>query len=230
MKSYLSLLISAFLFFGTITQSFAQRHEYGGALGMMTYKGELADYFNPVFARGAINGLYRYNKNRHIVYRANIVIGSLTGDSRRSNNALISQTINGSFDTPISEGALMLEYNWFDFRKAKHNSYRGTPYLVVGVGGFYFEPKQQENGSLSAVQPTLPIGFGYKYAASRHWNVNFEFVSRPTFTGLLDGHNNRAQGSTAQRGFRNILDWYNVASVGITYVLYTIECPQEFKD
>lgn len=213
------------------TAALAQRIEFGAGLGTTFYKGELAEYYTPRLAQPAAQLLFRYNKSPAIAHRANIMVGRIAGDYDASNNLYYEKVLKGKFSGPIADVAYILEYNFLDFRSGKKQNTFATPYVTLGAAAFLFRPGETERKTPS-VQPAIPVGVGFKYALTRNWNLSGEFVARKTFTGLLDDYNDRAPAEKDpmryQRGYKNYPDWYMFLGVNLTYVIYTIECPQEF--
>jgi len=83
-------------------------------------------------------------------------------------------------------------------------SYVNT-YFFLGIGGFWFSPRVQVNGTwikanvdnfgltsykkdYSHIQFAMPFGVGFKYAINREWKLALEFGARKTFTDYLDHH------------------------------------------
>lgn len=218
----------------------AQMWELGLGVGTSLYKGELSRNYNPTFVSPAAQLIVRANMSRTVVVRGNFLYGELRGSQAFSDNLYFRQYTRQTFHTPVMEGAAMIEYNFFDWRKAKSRD-RGTLYFVGGVGGFYFQPQNIET-EVSPFQLCLPLGLGYKYRLSDHWNLNFEMVFRKTWTGQLDDTNDRLpengtdlvtgqryfNQSFPQRGFKGINDWYMFTGFNLTYTIKEIECPFDF--
>ena len=87
-----------------------------------------------------------------------------------------------------------------------------SSYLFVGVGAFYFNPKAQYNAPVvgdgkwyalrplhtegesyvptrrmySLVQPTIPLGIGFKYALKKNISIGIEYSIYKTFTDYVD--------------------------------------------
>ena len=120
---------------------------------------------------------------------------------------------NLHFRTGIIEASLQYEFNILNYEPTRRR-FRFSPYLFFGVGGFYFNPKAKytdpTTGETSwvALQPlgtegqgleefpdrkkysriaiSFPMGFGFKYAVNRYWNLGFEIGHRITTTDYVD--------------------------------------------
>jgi hypothetical protein len=120
---------------------------------------------------------------------------------------------NLSVKTSITEFSAQFELNIMKY-EPRRKRYRFAPYFFVGVGGFQFVPKAKyldpntgserwvdlrslgTEGQGTAEYPDrqkyrpiamcFPMGFGFKYAINRYWNLGFEFGHRITTTDYLD--------------------------------------------
>jgi hypothetical protein len=111
---------------------------------------------------------------------------------------------NINFQTQVIEAASMVEFNFHPFG-TNINDGIATPYFLLGLGGFWFDPHrldkeevnlrdlktEQQASRYSQIQPSIPIGFGVKTMASNRqhaggWIVGAEVIFRKTFTDYLD--------------------------------------------
>lgn len=186
--------------------------ELGGAnrIGTHFYR----DY-EIVMTRPAVHLGFRYyfpesnfGATLNILYARVAGRDNLTKDQFRENRNL-------NFRSPILEFSVQMEYY---FRKSQQGSryiireVQGTKtikmdwYLFAGIGGFWFNPKGQYNGSWHALQPLgtegqeqvptrskyrrftgcVPFGIGGKYGINKQISVGFEAGFRYTFTDYLD--------------------------------------------
>src|SRR5690606_7120558 len=108
-----------------------------------------------------------------------------------------------NFFSPITEGSLQLEFNFFDFG-IDWGQTRVTPYVFSGISYFGFNPKAVYDGEeyelkqygtelddnvydpkTDAYKTTalaIPVGAGIKYRISNYFNISGEFGIRTTFT------------------------------------------------
>lgn len=215
----------------SMSSASAQRLEVGGGIGSFYYAGTLSPTFNPINTLPAGQFMLRYNGSKSVVLRANLAAGFLRANSAQSD--LYLSRLGDSFYSPVAELGLIMEYNFFDFRKYK-SPIKGSPYLFGGIAGYYIPTAPQEAGvSARNVGLAIPFGVGYKHELSRNWNFNIEFGARKTFSGYLDGVNDRypinpvTGAPGAQRGFKNFEDWYAMFNFGFTYTIITIDCPTD---
>ncbi len=114
---------------------------------------------------------------------------------------------NLSFRSHILELSAMFEFNLLRYEFGRRK-YRYTPYVFGGVGIFHFMPKAKYNGQwvnlrklgtegqdfaaypdrkrYSQIQPTIPLGIGFKYNFTREISFSFEYGYRITFTDYID--------------------------------------------
>ena len=227
-RAVFALFICTLALFATLSAS-AQRIEYGGGLGGLVYKGDLSTYYNPAMLRPMGELLFRYNPSYATSFRANIAIGSIIGNGAESNNLYISQIQPNAFQSTMFELAGLLEYNFLDFRNPKYEHLRGTPFLVGGVSLLVYKPGDVEAKTSSNIIFGLPIGFGYKYRLTKNLNVGAEFISRFTFSDLLDDVSTVDVPRNLQRGYRNDNDWYAQLALTVTYTIYTVQCPFDYN-
>lgn len=112
---------------------------------------------------------------------------------------------NLSFRNDIKEVGLQAEVSLFrydkfnnynDDKKKYHNF---TPYVFVGINGFYSNPKAYYKSEWVALQPlttegvtyskfnmAIPFGLGFKYQYNKKVAVGLELGIRKTFTDYID--------------------------------------------
>ena len=194
--------------------SFAQQ-EIGVIMGATTYMGDLAGdpqlkrHFEVPELNVAVGLVRRYNLNKNFSVRGNILVGKISGSDGntdhpgRNNRGL-------HFRSMIYETSVQAEWNIMEvINLTEHKQILGisTPYLFLGLGGFYFNPQAQNQGRWIDLQPlgtegqllkesnrsiynriqlNIPFGIGFKYAMSNRGSVGFELGLRKTFTDYLD--------------------------------------------
>lgn len=218
-------MIAAFkkLFFYTLfallpTTSFAQlfftSSEYGVQLGTSTYFGDL----NPNYGLGSIHpaggAFYRYSFNPYIAIKAMANVTRVGYDDKLSNNEFQKQR-NLNFKSDIYELAVAAEFNFFWFATGEPRR-RFTPYLTLGIGGFYYNPYtyfndkkyslrdlgtegqntiEYKDRSYSNYSVSIPVGAGIKYWIKPGMNLSAEIANRFTFTDYLDDVSNTYVGA-----------------------------------
>ena len=127
----------------------------------------------------------------------------------------------------------MLEYNFLNYHEPRANL-RFTPYGFIGIAGFYANTstRTQNDGlrgdfarSGSMVGVAVPVGVGFKYALSEFINLGLEAGARKTFTDQLDHLGDQ----TPLLVNRHDQDWYYYGGLSVSYTLYKIRCPDNFK-
>jgi len=201
-------LISLWITFVLVsTTSSAQYYEFGIGLGSTLYNGDLnAPHLSTNLSNAEFGGqlILRYIAKKNVVIRANLTLGKLSGDDRKSE--LEFQKIrNLRFTSLVVEGALLGEYYIFGY-DAKASSQLFSPYFTVGFGFFYFNPKSDLNGETYDLQPlgtegqglpgqeskyskmalAIPFGGGVKIKINDKYNFGIELLARRSFTDYID--------------------------------------------
>lgn len=191
------------------TTSFAQlfftSSEYGLQLGASTYFGDLNPNYGLQSIHPAGGAFYRYAFNPYIAIKAMANVTRVGFDDQLSKNEFQKQR-NLNFKSDIYEAAIAAEFNffWFATGDPKH---RFTPYLTIGIGGFYYNPytyfddkkynlrdlgTEGQNTSeykYRAYKPysiAIPVGAGIKYWIKPGMNLGVEIANRFTFTDYID--------------------------------------------
>lgn len=199
-----SILLTTCIFLSSLTTSYAQYWELGAAGGVTLYHGDLAPDFTMQAPGMAINAFARRNLDSRLSVRMGVAFGTIAASDANSPNEW-QQARNLSFQSEIFEGSVALEFNFLPYH---HNSRkRGpgtfTPYMVLGVGVFRFNPRARyENGlyplqplgtegqepgnEYSLVQGNIIIGGGFKIDIGDYVSLNIEGSTRILFTDYLD--------------------------------------------
>ena len=148
--------------------------------------------------------ILKYIAKKNVVIRANLTLGKLSGDDRKSE--LEFQKIrNMRFTSFMAEGALLGEYYIFGY-DAKASSQIFSPYFSAGFGFLYFNPKSDLNGETYELQPlategqglpgqeskyskmalVIPFGVGIKIKINDKYNFGIELLARRSFTDYID--------------------------------------------
>lgn len=156
-------------------------HEIGGAAGVAFYMGDANK--SKLFQSPNLSGglIYRYNKDFRWAYKANLLFGKLSGDTRKSGNVFPNQQ-QASFSRTFVELGGQIEFNFFNY--SDKYTYLGTkkisPYLFTGLGVTY------ASGDETFLGLNLPLGIGLKYKIKDRLNLGFEFSFRKLFGDDLD--------------------------------------------
>ena len=189
------------------TKSSSQYCEFGIGLGSTLYYGDLnAPDISTNLGNSEFGGqlILRYIAKKNMVIRANLTLGKLSGDDRKSE--LEFQKIrNLRFTSLVVEGALLGEYYIFGY-DTKASSQLFSPYFTVGFGFFHFNPKSDLNGEIYNLQPlgtegqglpvqvgkyskmalAIPFGVGVKIKINDKYNFGIELLARRSFTDYID--------------------------------------------
>lgn len=160
-----------------------------------------------------ISAGYRYYMRKNLSAKGNLSYGMVFGDDAESQNP--TRNARGlKFRSMIIEASAQLEYYFFSERTRGVYRLKGSrglkklkfdAYVFGGIGLFYFNPKNEKDGTWYALQPMgtegqtaghgkkysriqgcLPIGIGLKKKINRHWSVGLEFGLRMTTTDYID--------------------------------------------
>ena len=209
MKKFLfAILVSIFAVPQLGAQSLGEKSELGFILGGSYYTGELnrMGHFRQVSPAAGI--IYRYNVHPRLALRGTVFGGHIMGDDAKSKNEF-EQNRNLSFKSPLIEGAFGIEFNYMTYATGRlfGERYWYTPYMIVQLSAFYFNPKAELNGqwyelqplgtegqgtSLSSrsqysrVQVSVPMGLGVKFNVRKKVQISLEYGARLTFTDYLD--------------------------------------------
>ncbi len=222
-----TLLVSALLLFAL--SSDAQRwkkyrHELWFGVGATNVLGELGGGseeasdlfldFDYQSSRYCVSGGYRYKLAEAFSVRGGLMYGQFTGSDEFSGD-ISRRHRNLSFRTPIIELTAVGEVYFIREKLSNRYRVRGikgslssglSAYLFGGIGGFWFNPKGQFNGSWHALQPigtegqnvdpdkspysrismAIPMGIGAKYKINQNWAITLEYNFRFTLTDYLD--------------------------------------------
>ncbi len=196
-------------------QALDHHMEFGFGGGILTYTGDLSENFNFHSPKGAGTVFYRHLfKNEYISLRASVISGKIKADENNISSVL-QQNRKLSFETTITELALIPEYNFFNFRDVSNRFYM-TPYIFGGFGACVTW------GGNSPTYLALPFGIGIKYKIAKYWNMGAEFGARKLFSDDLDGVNNEVILSSSSAN-----DWYYFSNIYLSYTLYRLKCRDE---
>lgn len=211
MRAFLAVVlfvIGPFLTLQGQVGAMSQKVSFGIWGGAAHYAGDLAptlDNYYRLFqpAAGVFN---RININSRIAVKTSVNVGRIVGNDAWSNN-IYQQSRNLSFRSLIVEAGTQLEFNFFKYILDSRN-HRFTPYVFIGIAGFYHNPQAQLNDEWYDLQPlgtegqqfpdysgrnpyslfqiAVPYGGGFKFNVSKGFNVALEIGYRGTYTDYLD--------------------------------------------
>jgi opacity protein-like surface antigen len=218
-----NILFLTFILLGTA--SYAQhwkflRHEVTLGLGTSHFLGELggADAIGSSGIKGfkdlefkltrpAVAAGYRYYLSPMFALKGDLTYARLNGDDALTSERF-RQNRNIHFRSPVIEFSARVEF--YPLKEYFGHLYRTngvigktvnrfSPYVFVGVGGFWFNPKAKYNGDWVALQPlqtegvkykriaaSMPFGAGLKYAITNQLSIGLEMGLRYTSSDYLD--------------------------------------------
>ncbi len=215
----LSILMIVLFFAGL--SAVAQTRELGVSGGTSNFLGDLGKkesngklYFSDIESsmwRPAFGAFYRHGFNSWVSVKASIMYGRLAGDDRMTDykevqdNNWFRNYRNLHFKSHVLEVAVTGEIHLMPYA-AGSVKYRVAPYIMAGIGFFWFDPRAEYNGEwvrlrplgtegqgmpgrgnkYSLIQPSIPVGLGVKFNVTREFTIALEFGHRFTFTDYID--------------------------------------------
>lgn len=181
----------------SVSNSFSQELEYGAWAGVANYFGDINSNASFEFLGPAGGVFFRYNLGTRFSFKNGFNYGRVAFDDAVSEFPF-QQARNLSFQSDIYEYSSNVEFNFFKYdREKRHLSF--TPYLLIGVSVFYFNPKAEYESASYVLQPLqtegenysrvsfgIPMGGGFKYSFTPYWAIGIEGGFRKTFTDYLD--------------------------------------------
>ena len=175
--------------------------EAGGWLGITNYFGDLNTNMrlNQVNPAGGIG--FRYNFNERIAVKLSGNMGTVEAYDSDSPN-IFERARNLHFKSTVADAGLALEFNFLPYNHGSDDEF-WTPYLFLGLGVNYFNPKAELDGEWYELRPlgtegqfkgeeyyTVTGGWiygaGFKIDLSYEWSLNIELSARRLFSDYLD--------------------------------------------
>lgn len=238
-KVYFSLLflLGTFFCYAQKNEKFVPYSELGLTLGTSYYNGELNPtiQFPVTLLKPAFGLSYRRNTSKRYAVALTAVYSNLKADETYANHTF-STVRSASFKSVLVDVAGKVEFNFFQY-EVGHKRHFSTPFVFVGIAGYYINPKvsvygisSTESFSVSPVQLAFPLGIGYKASIARRLSLTVECGWRKTYTDYIDGIskvysvadtiNTAFSIAGKQRGNSKNNDWYTFAGVTIAYTIY----------
>ncbi|MCB9188018.1 MAG: outer membrane beta-barrel protein [Flavobacteriales bacterium] len=173
-----------------------------GSSGIKGFKDLEFKLTRPTVAAG-----YRFYVSPMFALKADLSYGRLNGDDALTTE-IFRQNRNLSFRSPVIELAGRVEF--YPLREYFGHLYRTngvvgkkvnhfSPYIFLGVGGAWFNPKAEYDGKWVALKPlqtegvdykrimaVFPMGVGVKYAISNQLSIGLEIGLRYTTSDYVD--------------------------------------------
>lgn len=208
LKTYfLIIFITLFSTISGVAQRKKTSSELGLFLGGSYYIGDLNPngHFSQ-FTKPAGGLIYRYNFYSRYSVRLNALYGNIEAhDSYSDSPSQVQRNLN--FKSDIIELSAQFEFNFQNFEIGSDKK-MVSPYIFLGLGGFFFNPKGKyldgwvglrdlrtegqglkggaKKNRYSKIQISVPFGLGVKAVFSKGIGIAFEWGMRKTFTDYLD--------------------------------------------
>lgn len=223
-KKSLGLLLYTICLVFLNNEALAQKtFDFGLTLGRSYYLGEInptRHYGNGVGSAN-IGVALRYNLNERYSLKGNFHSMKLKGKDDISDFAF-NQNRNARFESSLKELSGSIEFNFLPYRNGDKR-YFFTPYLFVGIGVFWYDPKTFIDDTEVVIDETdkqyahsLIFGPGFRLSLGERFNVGFEWGFRKTTTDEIDGLPNR-QADILELGKNYDKDWYVISSFMFMY-------------
>lgn len=216
-NSFVFFLLLSWLFCAHRISAQEYKHEIGAAAGTSFYMGDANKtklVLRPGIAGGAV---YRYNINFHWAAKANLLAGTVSGNTSDTKNIFpLQQQV--SFKRTFIDLGGQIEFNFLPF--SDKFSYRDTkpytPYMLIGAGTTF------ATGNKTFLNVNIPIGIGFKYKIKERLNVGLEFSARKLLGDDFDVTEKNLQWNlNAPYGIKsNFLknqDWYALTMLLLTW-------------
>lgn len=193
-------------------QTAPYKFDFGASVGMSGYIGD-ANSTNPFRHPGFtadLRGAYLFDSRWAV--RAMLSSVALSGTTAEISNVL-PDGAEYSFTSQVVDLGFRGEFNFFPYGigETYKRLKRWTPYLAVGVGvGMAF------SGGNTAVAPTLPMAFGFKFKPKERINLFAEFSMTKVFSDHVDGAQ-IADLNHIKTDFYKNTDWFSRLTVGVTF-------------
>lgn len=237
-KIYILLFIISTFFYSNAQRWKSERLSVIGAIGTNQFMGDLgggskdAAHFLGIRdmdfeqTRPTIQAGFRYRLIKDISVTPSITYAYLKADDA-SSGSIGRQSRNLNFHSNIWELGVQFEYAFIPEKELARYTFSSlraakklSAYVLVGGGGFYFNPKTELNGETIELRPLntegqgmgayeylgetitpdkpygkfagfISVGLGAKYQLDRRWGIGLEISNRYTTTDYLDDAHNR---------------------------------------
>lgn len=211
------LIICSFSLFLSLASAQEYIHEIGGGVGASFYMGDANRTKIYSDVGPSVGLMHRYNFDFNWSLKSNLVVGSVSGDTRNTSNVFPNFN-EYSFKRTFFELGSQVEYNLFRYSdKFSYLDTRGyTPYLFTGIG------VTLATGDDLFFNVNVPIGLGFKYKIKERLNVGVEFSMRKLFGDDFDVTNKSDEWSLdspygIKSSFIKNKDWYSVTMFFVTW-------------
>ncbi len=203
------ICVIVLVFLMTIIGIYAQKTSFTIGPGTVWYLGDMQQTLQDV--RPALAFHYKINLYKNYNVRIGLFHGYYGADDA---NTAANKNRSLRFTSPLTEGNIQFVYDFISQSQDRNgrewvSRFPFTPYVYVGVGGVFFNPRVEKEGGWLDLQPLgtegqyimrgdgypkpyklfqliVPGGIGFQYRFNRHWGAGFDAGYRYTLTDYLD--------------------------------------------
>ncbi len=186
--------------------------DVGVSLGMSGYIGD-ANVANPFRHPGFTADVAgRYIIDTRWALRGSFTTLGLSGNTADMSNVL-PDGAQYEFTSQVYDLTVRGEFNFFPYGigETYKRLRRWTPYLALGLG-----VSLASSGGNTAVAPSIPMAFGFRYKLRERLNLMAEFSMTKVFSDHVDGAD-LADLNLIKTSFYKNTDWFSRITVGISY-------------
>lgn len=175
--------------------------EVGGWLGVSNYFGDLNTNLRLNRIRPAGGVGFRYNFNERVAVKLSANMGTVEAYDSDSPN-IFERARNLHFRSQVADAGLELDFNFLPYNHGSKDE-NWTPYLFLGLGVNYFNPKAKMDGEWYELRPLgtegqfkgeeyytvtggWVYGAGFRIDLSYEWSLNIDISARRLFSDYLD--------------------------------------------
>ncbi len=207
-----------FLFIFSCSKVFGQEYKYeiGGMAGMSMYMGDANK--NNIFMgwHPSVGAVFRKNINFRWALKADLLMGSVSGDTKNTDNAFPHEA-EVSFYRNFYELGVQAEFNFLPYsdKFAYLQTSKLSPYLLLGIG------LTTASGKDTFWGVNLPVGIGLKYKMRNRINLGVEYSFRKLFADDFDAPSKQGFNLDNPYQIESSLwknkDWYSLLMFSLTW-------------
>jgi len=209
----------------------AQQHEIGVFLGGSNPISDVGRTYYLYPNKIAFGGIYKWNFHERMAVRVQVTKSELRANDVQSD--IPGKRNRGfAYSSDITDLAVGTEFNFFSYRIGNLLDMPMTPYVFVGIAGFwhddlYFEkavtpPVEATDTTKRTLSYTFPVIFGIKKKITMRLILAGEVGFRYTLTNNLDGSLPKERPFSFGNKASN--DWYTFTGLTLTYTFGEEPC------
>ena len=192
------------------------KYEIGGGLGCSAYMGD-ANKGNPFLGQNfSLGAVFRKNINFRWAIKANLLTGSVSGNTDNSDNAYpYGET--AEFKRSFYDLGGQMEFNFLPYsdKFPYLQTSKFSPYILAGLG------LTLGTGDDTFFGLNIPLGVGVKYKVKNRVNLGLEYTVRKLFGDSFDAPDKSGFNLDDPYKMNNSImknkDWYNILMFSITW-------------